>query len=85
MNNHEQDHQVASEDWGNLHVLEALFQSLSETKLSEKNLENQQTGERSQFLIFKTDHGNFMVFGLNFCFTGLHLRWPPGCGLFWYA
>jgi hypothetical protein len=36
---------------------------------------------RREVLIFETDHWNFVVFGMHFCFTRLHLRWPPGCDL----
>jgi hypothetical protein len=66
VNNEKQDNQMASKDGRNLHVLKALLQPFPETKLSEQYLKDQQPRERGQFLIFKTDHGNFMVFGLNF-------------------
>jgi hypothetical protein len=80
VNNQKQDHQVTPEDGRNLVVLKALLQTILETKLAKQDLKDQQPGERSQLLVLKTDYRNLMVLGLNFCFTGLHLRWPPGYG-----
>ena len=80
------DHNLCRTPPWKMNCLDAHFlQTLSETKRPEQYLEKQQTGERSQFLVFEADHANFVVFSLNFCFTGLHLRWPPRCGLFWYG
>jgi hypothetical protein len=56
----------------------AFLEPLLQVQALKKQLEYEQTGKRCQLLIFKADHWNLMVFCRNLCFTGFHLRWPPG-------
>jgi hypothetical protein len=46
----------------------------------EKQLKNKQARKGCELLVFETEHRDFMEFCRNLCFTGFHLRWPPGLG-----
>ena len=80
MNDEQQHNQVVAKDRLYFNVRKTLFEPLLEIEAFEEQLKNEQPIKRSVFLIFETHHGNLLEFCLNFCFTGFHLRWPPGLG-----
>jgi hypothetical protein len=55
-------------------------QALLQLDALKELLEDEQPGKGCQLLIFEPKERNFMEFGQNLCFTGFHLRWPPGSG-----
>ena len=73
-------YEVQAKDRRYFQMHKALFEPLFEIEAIEEQLKNEQPGKGGQFLIFETHRGNFVEFCLNLCFTGFHLRWPPGYG-----
>jgi hypothetical protein len=75
---------MPAEDRGDVQMGKTGFQSLLQLDALEELLKDQQPRKRGQLLVLETKYWNLVEFCQNVCFTGLHLRWPPGCGrLFW--
>ena len=76
----QQYHQMPAENGRQLQMRKASFQPLLQLQTVEELLKNQQPAEGCQLLVFEPQYRNFVEFCQNLCFTGFHLRWPPGCG-----
>jgi hypothetical protein len=78
MNNQQHDDRGMSEDPGLSQVSEASANPGPKLNRVKQRLEYDQARVRREpALLAKTEARNLVVFGVNFCFTRFHLRWPP--------
>ena len=65
---------------GDVQMGKAGLQPLLQLDALEKLLKNQEPRKRGELLVFETKNRNLVEFCQNVCFTGFHLRGPPGYG-----
>jgi len=80
VHNQQQHHQMPAKDGREPQMRKTGPQTLLQLETLKELLEDEQPGKGCQLLILKPKNRNFVEFGQNLCFTGFHLRWPPGGG-----
>jgi hypothetical protein len=81
MDNQQQNGQSVTKDWTDLQMPETACELLFQAKAAEQRLEQNQTGEGCQSLVFEANLWNAMGLAMNAGFATLHpngLRWFIG-------
>src|SRR3974390_3014646 len=73
---------MMSKDRRYLQMRKTILELLLDRQLLEQPLEHDQSCERRQSLIFKSNLWNLVLPAHYFDFARLHLRWPPALGIF---
>src|SRR5512137_1192753 len=77
MHNQAQGNQMMTKDRRYLQMRKAVLKLLFDCQFLKQTLEHNQSSERSQSLIFKSNIWNLVFPAHYFHFARLHLRWPP--------
>jgi hypothetical protein len=72
MDNQQQNGQSVTKDWTHHQMPETARELLLQAKAAEQRLEQNQTGEGSQALVFESNLGNAMGLAMNAGFATLH-------------
>jgi hypothetical protein len=84
--NHQHTNDIAQTEYPLcVDMSKTVLQALPGTQASETAVENQTAVWRQPAVFCEFYLRNFVEFFSDFCFSGLHLRWPPGPGFLFYA
>src|SRR5512139_3184642 len=82
MHNQAQGNQMMPKDRRDLQMRKTILKLLLDRQVLKQTLEHNQSSERSQSLIFKSNLWNLVFPAHYFHFARLHLRWPPALAYF---